>query len=182
MIENHFYEKEQAELMDQWENLSLTDSFDRQSSVQAAEKASKQTAENGVNMDGLLQIPKLELKMPILKGATNENLKHSVATVFSDEEAGVGNYSIAGHRSYTYGKHFNRLAEMKKDDFIYVMSDGVKYTYKVKEKFRVKPEEVDVLDTKDDKNEVTLITCSPARNPTHRLIVKGDLVHKTDLK
>ena len=44
------------------------------------------------------------------------------------------------------------------------------------EKLYVKPEEVWVLNGNKTDKEVTLITCHPQVNPTHRLIIKGKII------
>jgi len=49
------------------------------------------------------------------------------------------------------------------------------YTYKVFEKLVVEPEETSVLMSTEEPI-ITLVTCTPIRKATHRLIVKGKLV------
>ncbi|NLG87587.1 MAG: class D sortase, partial [Firmicutes bacterium] len=71
------------------------------------------------NMEGILVIDKIGLKIPVLKADTKENLNISVAHVAGTAGPGeVGNYVIAGHRMRTYGRHFNRLNELSKGDRI----------------------------------------------------------------
>lgn len=130
----------------------------------------------GEEVEGLLMIDKINLKLPILTGATKENLLLSVASIEHTGKAGdVGNYAIAGHRNRTYGKNFNRLDEVAVGDEIVVDTGKVRYTYQVKEKLYVLPEDVSVLQGDGKKREITLVTCHPMKNPTHRLIVKGEL-------
>jgi sortase A len=67
------------------------------------------------NIEGVLTIDKIDLKLPILTDATVNNLKISVASIAKTGKVGaVGNYAIAGHRNLTYGKNFNRLMKSPK--------------------------------------------------------------------
>ncbi|MFX0549856.1 class D sortase [Hathewaya histolytica] len=124
----------------------------------------------------ILIIDKINLKQPILSGATKDNMAVSVATINPQKKAGdIGNYSIAGHRSYTYGRNFNRLGEVTENDVIKVVSGNSTFQYKITKKFLVKPDEVWVLDDTKDKKQITLVTCEPMYNPTHRMIIQGEL-------
>lgn len=128
------------------------------------------------DMEGMLTIEKIDLMLPILHGATDQNMKTTVASIENTGKAGeVGNYAIAGHRNYTYGRNFNRLDEMNLGDAIQVDNGEAQFTYIVTEKLYVKPEDVWVLEGNGQDKEITLITCHPMKNPTHRLIIKGKI-------
>ncbi len=126
------------------------------------------------NLDGMLKIDKINLNLPILKGASEKNLKISVASM-TGKAGDPGNYAIAGHRNRTYGRNFNRLDEVVVGDTIEVNAGSSQFTYTVTEKLYVKPEEVWVLNSNPGEQEITLITCHPMAKPTHRLIIKGKL-------
>ncbi|NEW07738.1 class D sortase [Paenibacillus sp. SYP-B3998] len=131
------------------------------------------------NVEGVLIIDKINLKLPILKDATVDNMKLSVASIANTGKLGaVGNYAIAGHRNLTYGKNFNRLDEVAVGDMIEVDTGSKQYWYKVQDKLYVLPEDVWVLKGNGKDQEITLITCHPMENPTHRIIVKAKLVEK----
>jgi sortase A len=128
------------------------------------------------NMEGLLTINKIDLMLPILHGATDANMKTTVASIEDTGKAGeVGNYAIAGHRNFTYGRNFNRLDEMSVGDKLQVNNGDVEFEYTVTEKLYVKPEDIWVLEANGKDKEITLITCHPMENPTHRLIIKGKI-------
>ncbi|MBD0382023.1 class D sortase [Paenibacillus sedimenti] len=134
----------------------------------------------GGSIEGVLVIDKINLKLPILTDATTKNLKLSVASIANTGKAGaVGNYAIAGHRNLTYGKNFNRLDEVDVGDWIEVDAGNAHYLYQVQDKQYVLPEDVWVLEGNGKDREITLITCHPMENPTHRIVVKGKLLeHK----
>ncbi|MCY6371369.1 class D sortase [Clostridium ganghwense] len=124
----------------------------------------------------ILKIDKINLYMPILEGETKENLRTTVCHMKNTGKLGeVGNYAIAGHRCYSYGRHFNRLDEVEVGDELIVFSMDKEYKYKVFKKFIVKPEEVGVLEGNGKDKMITLITCTPIRVATHRLIIQGKL-------
>ncbi|MGO1370123.1 class D sortase [Senegalia sp. (in: firmicutes)] len=125
----------------------------------------------------ILEIDKIDLYMPVLKGATDGNLDISLSQMNHTAKPGqIGNFAVAGHRSYTYGRHFNRLDEIKKGDIIEVETRGENYKYKVDETIVVEPDELWVLESNDKEKEITLVTCTPIKVASHRLIIKGKLV------
>ncbi len=127
--------------------------------------------------EGILTIKKINLKLPILIDTTVKNLDVSVASINKTGPAGViGNYAIAGHRSRIYGQLLNRLNEVEEGDIITVETKEDLFNYTVTEILYVQPEDVWVLNKKEEKKEITLITCDPIRNPTQRLIVKGEIL------
>lgn len=139
------------------------------------EKASKNVDAFGANTIGIITIPKIDLKAAIGEGVDGETLKyavgHFIGTPLPNEK---GNFCIAGHRSYTYGEFFNRLDELEIGDKIIVETNAGKYEYYVYEKKVVEPTEVSVLDNTKAAT-ITLVTCTPIRIATHRLIIKGKL-------
>ncbi|BFT68771.1 class D sortase [Paenibacillus sp. P36] len=133
------------------------------------------------NVEGVLRIEKINLKLPILTDATVKNLKVSVASIANTgKPGGVGNYAIAGHRNLTYGKNFNRLDEVDLGDIIQVETGSKQFKYIVEDKQYVLPTDVSVLKGNGKDKEITLITCDPMDNPTHRLIIKGKIVESSD--
>ncbi len=124
---------------------------------------------------GELLIPKLDLDVAISEGVSSRMLRYSVGHFTGTALPGAaGNCAIVGHRSYLWGEFFNRLDEMFPGDEIILSRDGKSYTYIVTEKFVVEPDELWVLN-QGEMNELTLITCTPIRVASHRLIVKAEL-------
>ena len=127
-------------------------------------------------MVGILSIPKIDLTVGIGKGVDNETLKYSVGYFTETSLPGEkGNFCVIGHRSYAYGEFFNRLDEIEQEDDIIVGSNEKEFKYKVTDIKVVTPDEVSVLNQTED-SEITLITCTPIRVGSHRLIIKGVLV------
>lgn len=140
-------------------------------------QASKLQRKSG-DIIGILSIPKIDLSVAIGEGVAYKTLKYCVGHFSDTAMPGEnGNLCIVGHRSYSYGEFFNRLDEIEAGDKIKIESDGQVFSYKVTDITVVKPEEVSVLDQTKDA-EITLITCTPIRIATHRLIIRGVLVDK----
>lgn len=135
---------------------------------------------DGYAVVGTLSVGKLDLLEPILEGADPETLKTGVGSVVPDRRPGAaGNYVVAGHRSWTFGKQFSRLDELETGDKIVLETRSGSYTYVVASSTLVEPDDLSVLKQGGNKAELTLITCEPKYNPTHRLIVKAVLDGKT---
>ncbi|MWC28821.1 class D sortase [Paenibacillus sp. MMS18-CY102] len=131
---------------------------------------------DGNRMLGSLQIAAIDLNEPIIYGASAESLKKGTGTVVEDRLPGrEGNFVLAGHRSWKFGRHFNRLGELKLGDLIEIQTSAGTYRYKVSGSAIVSPDDLTVLDEVEGKAQLTLITCYPKRNPTHRLIIRADL-------
>lgn len=125
---------------------------------------------------GIISIDSIDLKLPILEGATKKNMRHAAAHMSETTPLGqIGNAAIAAHRAHKEGRLFNRLGEVKIGDEIIVQNDQQKYIYKVYNIVIVEPTDLSVLDKNGQDSIVTLITCDPMINPTHRLIVQAKL-------
>jgi len=121
-----------------------------------------------------ISINRIDLKLPVLEGATRDNMKH--ASVHMSETAALGqtgNAAIAAHRARTAGRLFNRLNEVKIGDKIIINTKGEQYSYTVYKISIVDPTDVSVLKSFENQKLLTLITCDPLVNPTHRLIVQA---------
>ena len=133
------------------------------------------TSSSELELIGVLQIPKINLKVAIAEGVTRDALRYSVGHFKETALPGdYGNCSIIGHRNYVWGEYFNRLDEIEIGDKIKIVREDTTYTYYVTEKFVVEPEDTWVLE-EGDESTLTLITCTPIRIATHRLIIKAIL-------
>ncbi len=130
----------------------------------------------GRRVFGTIAIPTIEAYEPILEDSSAKSLKIGVGNVVAGRNAGdIGNLVLAGHRSWTYGKQFSRLNELDRDDEIELQTQDGNFTYVVTDMFLVEPDGVEVLEQSEDRSLLTLITCHPMKNPTHRLIVQAEL-------
>ncbi|WP_379158713.1 class D sortase [Paenibacillus sp. sgz5001063] len=146
-----------------------------ESQVEATEPPSAEIQLGG-KITGIIRIDKINLKLPILEGATKANMKHAAAHMKETAAIGqVGNAAIAAHRSRTAGRLFNRLNEVEIGDTISVQTSEQDYRYVVYDISIVEPTDISVLNGQGKDKILTLITCDPLVNPTHRLIIHAKL-------
>lgn len=125
---------------------------------------------------GTILIDRIGVKLPILEGATQKNMKYGAAHLKETAAFGeVGNTAIAAHRAKTKGRLFNRLGEVKVGDEITIVERDKEYTYTVYKTLIVEPTDVSVLNYNHEDKLLTLITCDPIVNPTHRLIIHAKM-------
>ncbi|WP_249896634.1 class D sortase [Paenibacillus sp. PK3_47] len=130
----------------------------------------------GGKVTAIIAIDKIDLKLPVLEGATKANMKHAAAHMTETAPLGeIGNAAIAAHRSRTAGRLFNRLDEVAIGDMISVKTAGADYQYEVYDISIVEPTDISVLDGNNQDKILTLITCDPLVDPTHRLIIHAKL-------
>ncbi len=125
---------------------------------------------------GLLSIPKIDAELPVTAGVTEEQLKVSEGWVRQTDMIGdEGNAVIAGHRSYTFGLHFNRLEELEAgDEIFFTTADGESIPFLVSEILTADPDDPAVFALPPaGRAQLTLYTCTPVRIATHRLIVRA---------
>lgn len=93
----------------------------------------------------------------------------------------LGNFAISAHRT-TYGKPFNRIATLKKGDFLIVQTKEAWYVYKVTSHEIVRPTAVKVIapvpnhpGAAPDNHYITLTSCHPMYSAAERYVVHGEL-------
>ncbi len=185
-----YHDNQQQLLLEEWQKTFETISIEEElpesesiESIDAVQTVSEPiiTAEEPIeitkDMEGVLTIDTIELQMPVLKGATEEHLRTTIASIENTGSPGeVGNFAIAGHRNRTFGSHFNRLDELEAGDAIDFNTGEQIFHYEVTDKLYVEPHEVWVLEAEGTEKEITLVTCHPIETGTHRLIIKGKLI------
>lgn len=127
---------------------------------------------------GRIKIPKIDVDLPIAEGATVYNLRYAIGHYIHSVQPGQPGWSIyLGHRSYNYGRMFNRMGEVETGDKIIIETKKYRYTYEV--------DRIDVVDpdtlfyefsVPTDEARIMLVTCTPIRIASHRMLVKGILI------
>lgn len=131
----------------------------------------------------LVTIPALKLKdFPLVQGIEDgdlaKGLGHYPGTAMP---GGLGNFAIAGHRA-TNGEPFAEFEKLVAGDKIFVKTADATYVYSLEYDTKVKPSGTWVID-KNPKNMpvdntrklITLTTCDPKWNSTHRWVWWGSL-------
>lgn len=128
------------------------------------------------NVIGYINIPKMNVDLPILLGANSSNmLKGAVhLTETSYPIGGINTNSvIAGHRGYGRATLFRHIEKLEIGDEIYIKNFKEELTYVVYDIKIIEPDDVSELKVKNGEDIITLITCHPYRVNSHRYIVKA---------
>lgn len=116
---------------------------------------------------GVLHIPSLEVEMPILLGATSENMTLG-ATHMSDTSLPIGgqntNCVISGHRGWKGAVFFKHLPKMKPGDKVYITNMWDTLEYEVIDKQAIYNTESPYLYIQEGKDLLTLLTCDYGRD------------------
>lgn len=177
LAQNKAFQDKQEKLIATFEQLGSYEEGEDSISTTKLEKTSTDDEINEISgAKGVIEIPKINLKMLIFQGADAQALSNGVGMIEPNKKLGVQNVGLAGHRGATYGKQFNRLNELTSGDEITIKVNSNVYTFIVDQSFIVHRTEVGVL---ADKKEpyLTLVTCTPIgkKNPPKRLIVQAKL-------
>lgn len=156
----------------------ITDAFsDEQHS--AAEEYTGQLNPSGNGIMGYIDIPRIKQCLPIYHGTSEEVLDRGCGHLegTSLPVGGKGTHAvIAGHRGLPSAKLFTDLDKIKKKDhFDLHILDRV-LAYEVDQIKTVLPEDTEDLQIEEDKDIVTLVTCTPYGVNTHRLLIRGHRV------
>lgn len=122
----------------------------------------------------VLVIGKINLEIPVFRGATRANLRLGAGLLEDGAFPGAaGNAVVTAHRSHNYGMQFNRLDELEAGDEILVGTKNRQFRYVVFEKAIVKPDDISLPEGAGGARLLTLITCHPlySRDPPYRLVV-----------
>ena len=128
------------------------------------------------NVIGYINIPKMNVELPILLGANSANmLKGAVhLTETSYPIGGINTNSvIAGHRGYGRATLFRHIEKLEIGDEIYIKNFKEELTSVVYDIKIIEPDDVSELKVQDGEDIITLITCHPYRVNSHRYIVKA---------
>lgn len=125
-------------------------------------------------MTGVLIIEKIDLRMIIMDGVDEATLRVAAGRMPGTDRPGEeGNCVLAGHRSYTFGKYFNRLDELKAGDEIIIKTNDQELRYEVFNTFIIEPDDLSILNDIENQKTLTLFTCHPVAVATHRLVVQA---------
>lgn len=127
---------------------------------------------------GILTIECIDLKLPVTHGASEAQLNIAVGWIPESQPIGHGgNAIIAGHRARSFGRLFYRLDELAAGDIIeYRPATGKTMRFEVTEVFIVDPDDPKIINAPDSGAYLTLITCTPIRTGTHRLVARAVLL------
>lgn len=125
---------------------------------------------------GTLQIPKINVNLPIYHGTSAEVLERGVGhmemTAFPI--GGENSHTVlTGHTALPNAVLFSDLDKLVEGDTFYIKVYNETLAYQVDQIEIVKPDNTDLLIPVKGKDYVSLVTCTPYAVNTHRLVVRG---------
>lgn len=200
-ITNKQMHKEIEDFIDETDNNNIIDTATLELLYQEFEKYNKQLIEEGQklvdafsyedvvfdltqygyseNIVGYINIPKMQVTLPIYLGATKSNLRKGAA-LLSQTSMPIGGNStnpvIAAHRNSIANVMFRNIQKLEIGDNIIITNAWEKLNYKVTSTRIIEPNNIDAILIQEDKEMLTLITCHPRGKNTQRYLVYAEKI------
>ena len=133
----------------------------------------------GDGMMGYVQIPKIDIKIPIYHTVSTEVLEKAAGHLEGSSlpVGGADTHTvISAHRGLPSAALFTDLDKLKEGDhFLISVLDEI-LCYEVDQISVVEPSETEALKVEEGKDLATLLTCTPYGVNSHRLLVRGHRV------
>lgn len=159
------YESRQSGLTDAW----------------SYEQAPFDFSEYGLSGDaaGVLKIPAMDQELPVYLGATRDNMAKGVA-ILGQTSMPVGgvntNCVIAGHRGYGSTPFLREIEVLKPGDPVFLTTFWGEKRYEVESTAVILPTDIDAVQIQEGRELLTLVTCHPYIEATHRYVVYCEAV------
>lgn len=169
----------------EWERAILFNKklADSQNILSLAESTQEQDMEydsllniSGTGVMGIVEIPKINVKLPIYHGTDESVLKSGAGHIKGTSLPTGGEDThcvISGHRGLPSAELFTHLDKLEVgDEFsLHVLNHDLEY--EVDQILVVEPTETDAIYIERGKDLVTLVTCTPYGINSHRLLIRG---------
>ncbi len=126
----------------------------------------------GYDILGRVVIDDVNIDKYILNSSEEKALQNGVCKLYGNDLNSEGNFVIVGHN---YEDVFKKIEELEVGDEFYTENRKLEKTnYKITEIIAVEPTDLSILLPKENKTEITLVTCQTGA--TTRLVVKAEKV------
>ena len=126
-----------------------------------------------------VDIPKINVYLPVQHGTDADTLERAVGHVVGTSLPVGGSSThavLSAHSGMASSKLFSDIDQLAEGDVFYIHVLGEVLAYKVDAIHTVLPTDTSLLQIEDNKDLVTLVTCTPFGVNTHRLLVRGHRV------
>ena len=116
------------------------------------------------NIFGFIEIPSIDIKLPIYLGANEINMKKGAVHLTGTSYPIGGNNTnsvIAAHRGYYKTRMFRHINKINIGDKLYIKNYKTTLEYKAVKIDIIKPTDLNKLTIKENKDMVTIISCHP---------------------
>lgn len=127
-----------------------------------------------------IEIPKINLHLPIYYGASNEILSNGIGLIENMHESIGGlntNSILAGHSGIASKKLFSNVHKLEIRDVFRINVRDAQLEYSVIDNQKIKATETEYLEPQKDRDLVTLLTCPYFENKKYRIIVIGERIN-----
>ena len=160
--------------------LTITDEpYTKETLQQASESYDRLLNIRGDGIMGYLEIPKLDVELPIFHGTEEETLDRGLGHLLGSSlpVGGTGTHCvITGHSGLAGQRMFSDLDKLELTDVFYLKVLDETLAYKVMAINTVLPVDTSELAIDPRRDDVTLVTCTPYGVNTHRLLVRGERI------
>lgn len=135
------------------------------------------------NIIGFLELPSIDIKLPIYLGASNNNMKRGAVHLTGTSYPIGGentNSVIAAHRGYFKSLMFRHIDKISIGDTLYIKNHNGTLAYKAVKKAVIKPTELNKLTIQEGKDMVTIISCHPFPHNYQRYVVYFERVNNEE--
>lgn len=138
---------------------------------------------DGTGIMGYIVIPKINIRLPIYHGTSDEVLAASIGHL-EGTSLPVGGPSthcvLSGHRGLPSARLFTDIDQLQEGDIFTITVLNETLTYEVDQIRIVLPEDLSDVQIVPGKDYCTLVTCTPYGINTHRLLVRGHRIANLD--
>lgn len=153
-----------------------TGSYTQTAIVAASQDYECQLNPTGDGTMGYIEIPKINVQLPILHGTDSATLEQGVGHLLGSSlpVGGSSTHTIlTGHSGMASKKMFTDLGQLNYGDVFYLHVLGETLAYQVNGIHTVLPHDTSYLQITPGEDNCTLVTCTPVGINTHRLLVSG---------
>lgn len=126
----------------------------------------------GYKIEGIIEIPKINIKYPIIDHTNEETMKVSITKFWGPQANEIGNYTLAGHNNKD-GTMFGKTKYLQIGDKIKLTNLKNKtIEYEIFKIYSIDPDDVSCVESVENgTREITLITCTNGHK--NRLVTKA---------
>lgn len=155
------------------------DAYSQEALTAASQNYDTQLNIAGNGMMGYVEIPKINVNLPIYHGTGSDSLDRGVGHLLGSSLpiGGSSTHSIlTGHSGMASQKMFTDLEQLIIGDVFYLRILNETLAYQVREINTVLPYDTRLLGISSGEDLCTLVTCTPYGVNTHRLLVCGSRI------
>ena len=126
----------------------------------------------GYKVEGIIEIPKINIKYPIIDHTNEETMKVSITKFWGPQANEIGNYTVAGHNNKD-GTMFGKTKYLQIGEKIKLTNlKNETIEYEIFKIYSIDPDDVSCVESVENgTREITLITCTNGHK--NRLVTKA---------